>query len=316
MNEEIILSALVFASIALFCLAGYYYYGYLKSRHGILDKIQQEGATVGEPENPAADESDKSIKSAILRLISTLGNLQIAKPTYDPAQISLTFQQAGYQSKKAPIIFYGTKVFLGILLFIMFFLLRIIIPIRMGYFAFIVCSLVSCMIGYYLPNIWLKARIAGRKQRIQDGFPDALDLLVVSVEAGAGLDAAFARVGEEMRLTHEDLSNELQLMHRELKAGRSRRNALLALGLRVGLEDVNNLVILLNQSERFGTGIAQSLRVHSEFMRTKRSQRAEEMAAKLPVKMMIPLILFIFPAMLIVILGPAAIRIMRVLLTT
>jgi tight adherence protein C len=198
----------------------------------------------------------------------------------------------------------------------MFFLLRIIIPIRMGYFAFIVCSLVSCMIGYYLPNIWLKARIAGRKQRIQDGFPDALDLLVVSVEAGAGLDAAFARVGEEMRLTHEDLSNELQLMHRELKAGRSRRNALLALGLRVGLEDVNNLVILLNQSERFGTGIAQSLRVHSEFMRTKRSQRAEEMAAKLPVKMMIPLILFIFPAMLIVILGPAAIRIMRVLLTT
>jgi tight adherence protein C len=105
-------------------------------------------------------------------------------------------------------------------------------------------------------------------------------------------------------------------MHRELKAGRSRRNALLALGLRVGLEDVNNLVILLNQSERFGTGIAQSLRVHSEFMRTKRSQRAEEMAAKLPVKMMIPLILFIFPAMLIVILGPAAIRIMRVLLTT
>jgi len=108
------------------------------------------------------------------------------------------------------------------------------------------------MIGYYC-RILAKSQNCGRKQRIQDGFPDALDLLVVSVEAGAGLDAAFARVGEEMRLTHEDLSNELQLMHRELKAA-GLVVMRIGLGLRVGLEDVNNLVILLNQSERLVQG--------------------------------------------------------------
>jgi tight adherence protein C len=156
-------------------------------------------------------------------------------------------------------------------------------------------------------------RISNRKEKMQQGLPDALDLMVVCVEAGTGLDAAINRVGEEMKLSNEVLSEEFRLMSMELRAGKQRRNALKNLALRTDLEDVSSLVTLLIQTEKFGTSLAQALRVHSDSMRTKRFQKAEEIAAKLPVKLMFPLVLFIFPSIFVVILGPAAIRIFRTL---
>jgi tight adherence protein C len=170
------------------------------------------------------------------------------------------------------------------------------------------------LLGFYLPNLWLKIKTSARQDKILEGFPDALDLMVVCVEAGLGLDAAINRVGEEMKLRNRLVSEEFRLLGLELRAGKLRRDALHNLGLRTGLEEVKSLMTLLIQTDKFGTSIAQALTVHADSMRTTRFQRAEEMAAKLPVKLVFPLILFIFPALFVVIVGPAAIKIYRVLL--
>jgi len=179
---------------------------------------------------------------------------------------------------------------------------------------FILLGVMLALIGFYLPNLWLHFRIARRKEAIIKGFPDALDLMVVCVEAGTGLDAAINRVGEEMRLSNKVLSEEFKLLSLELRAGKPREEALKSLALRTDLEDVNSLIILLIQTEKFGTSIAQALRVYSDSMRTKRYQKAEELAAKLPVKLVFPLVLFILPSLFVVIVGPAVIRIFRTLL--
>jgi tight adherence protein C len=159
------------------------------------------------------------------------------------------------------------------------------------------------------------ARLAKRRQhRIRMGLPDALDLLVVSVEAGLGLDQALQRVGEELAFAHKDLCDELRLINLELRAGTARSEALHNLASRTGLEDVSSLVTMLVQTDKFGTSVAQSLRVHSETLRTKRRQRAEEAAAKTGAKMVFPLVLCIFPAIWVVTLGPAVIKFVQILL--
>jgi tight adherence protein C len=167
--------------------------------------------------------------------------------------------------------------------------------------------------GYYAPGIWLRRAIGARKDALQRAIPDALDLMVVCVEAGLGLDQAIGRVGEEVKRTHPKLSDELSLLSMELRTGVSRSEALRNLSHRTDLEEVRNLVALLVQTDRFGTSIGQALRVHADSMRATRRLRAEELAAKLPVKLLFPLIFFIFPCMFIVLLGPAAIQMMRVL---
>ena len=171
--------------------------------------------------------------------------------------------------------------------------------------------LLCVALGFYLPGLILNSRVKKRQKAIQHGLPDALDLLVVCVEAGMGLDAAMYRVCLEILASEPILSSELRLLTLELRAGKSRREALKNLSSRIGLEDVGSLVAMLIQTDMFGTSIAQTLRVYADSMRTKRFQLAEELAAKLPVKMLFPLIFFIFPTLLIVILGPAAIRIIR-----
>jgi tight adherence protein C len=148
---------------------------------------------------------------------------------------------------------------------------------------------------------------------MRNGLPDALDLLVVSVEAGLGLDQALQRVGQELAFAHPELCEELRLVNLELRAGKARSEALHNLGTRTGLDDVISLVAMLVQTDKFGTSVAQSLRVHSETARTKRRQRAEEAAAKTGVKMVFPLVLCIFPAIWIVTIGPAALKFIEVL---
>ena len=156
--------------------------------------------------------------------------------------------------------------------------------------------------------------ISERQRKILEGFPDVLDLMVVCVEAGMGLDAAIFRAGKEIELKNRVISEEFKLLSLELRAGKSRQDALRSLAMRVNLEDVNSLISLLIQTDKFGTSVAQALRVHSEAMRVKRFQMAEEIAAKLPVKLVFPLILFIFPSLFVVLLGPAMINIYRILL--
>jgi tight adherence protein C len=174
--------------------------------------------------------------------------------------------------------------------------------------------LAAAGLGFLLPEMWLHSRITARKGRLRRGLPDGLDLLVICVEVGLGLDQAILRVAQELRIVHPELSEELQMVNLEMRVGKTRIEALRELARRTGLEDLKSLVSMLIQTERFGTSVAQSLRVHSDELRTKRRQRAEEMSAKTTVKMVGPLVFFIFPALIVVLLGPAAITFIRQLL--
>lgn len=175
-------------------------------------------------------------------------------------------------------------------------------------------ALVGASIGYYGPYVYVANTVQKRKERILGAFPDALDLLVSAVEAGLGLDAGFRRVADEMELASPDLSVELQLVNHEVTAGVPRVDALRHLEERVGLEDVTSLVNVLIQAERFGSSVSRALRVHSEHIRIRRMQRAETKAAQVSPKLTVVMILFILPTLLLVLLGPAAIKMKNILL--
>jgi tight adherence protein C len=172
----------------------------------------------------------------------------------------------------------------------------------------------AAAIGYFLPRFVLKRRISKRNRTIQLGLPDALDLAIICVEAGLSLDQALQRVGQELEQVHPELSDELRLMTLEVRAGKTRAEALRNLGLRVNIDDLRAVIAVLLQTDRFGTSVAQALRVHSDGLRTERRQRAEEAAAKTTIKMVPVLVFFVFPPMFFVVLGPAVIQMIRVLL--
>jgi tight adherence protein C len=166
--------------------------------------------------------------------------------------------------------------------------------------------------GFYFPDFCLNRWISWRQGKIVEGFPDALDLLVVCVEAGMGLDQAIVKVAEELERTHPEISEELKLVNLEIRAGRTRGEALRNLGERTGVDDIISLAAMLIQTDKFGTSIARSLRVHSDSLRTERIQRAEEAAAKTTIKLIFPLLFCVFPALLVVILGPAFLNLARI----
>lgn len=213
---------------------------------------------------------------------------------------------AGYRNKEALIVFLGIRVAVAAVLFALLATPLIVRPS-------VLMAIGGAALGYLLPNIVL-ARLERRRQhRIRLSLPDALDLLVVSVEAGLGLDQAIQRVSDELAFAHPDLCDELRLINFELRAGKARIEALHNLAERTSVDDLASLVATLVQTDKFGTSVAQSLRVHSDTLRVKRRQRAEEAAAKTGVKMVFPLVLCIFPAIWVVTLGPAAIKIVQVL---
>jgi tight adherence protein C len=178
-----------------------------------------------------------------------------------------------------------------------------------------IVALFTGAIGYLLPGIAVSRQIERRKTQIANGLPDALDLLIVCVEAGCGLDQALLKASDELALTYPPLAAELRMITTEVRAGKPRLEAFKNFAARTKVDDVRSLVSLLVQTDRFGTSIAQALRTHADTARTKRRQRAEERAAKVGVKMVFPLVLFLFPALYVVILGPAVIQFLRVFLT-
>jgi tight adherence protein C len=220
-------------------------------------------------------------------------------------KMQLRLVAAGFRRSEALLIFSGIRVGVAFAAFALLSTPLLMQP-NLG------AALVGALVGYLLPGIVL-ARLAARRQhRIRLGLPDALDLLVVSVEAGLGLDQAIQRVGQELAFAHPDLCEEMRLVNLELRAGKPRAEALHNLGARTGVDDVISLVAMLVQTDKFGTSVAQSLRVHSDTLRTKRRQRAEEKAAKLGAKLVFPLVTCIFPAIWVVTIGPAAIKFMEV----
>lgn len=213
--------------------------------------------------------------------------------------------RAGFRGPTAAVIVRGAKVLLPVILvgavyFTGFYKSDPLVILAGAFLA-----------GVVIPEGFILWRVSARQHRIRKGLPDALDLLVICVEAGLGIDQALMRVSQELKVVHFDLSEELQLVNLEMRVGKTRIEALRELARRTGIDEIKTLVAMLAQTERFGTSIAQALRVYSDDLRVRRRQRAEEMAAKTTVKMVPPLVLFIFPALMVVILGPAALIIMR-----
>lgn len=282
----------------------------LKGRRDLLKKIEAEGQTKEEARVLTLKEWSQQ---AFLGVTEWLGTRVQPQGEEQISRLRMRFFQAGLgRLKNMGIAFYGSKVlFAGLLpvlfIFFKYSFLRPMLPLQV-----IFISLILALIGFYIPDLWLHIKIAHRKDEIVRGFPDALDLMVVCAEAGMGLDAAINRVGDEMQLRHPLLSEELKLLTLELRAGKMRREALKNLAMRTNSEDIESFVTLLIQTDKFGTSIAQALRVQADSMRTKRMQKVEEIAAKLPVKLIFPTILFIFPSMFLVLAGPALLRAFRV----
>jgi tight adherence protein C len=232
-------------------------------------------------------------------------------PLVQSENLAWDLAQAGYRRQGVAGLFVGAKVALALVLgaLALFFCLEARLPQD----RVIIFTIGAAALGFYMPNLWLSRQGAKRQQTIRLALPDALDLMVVCVEAGQGLNAALVTVGREMTLHAKALSEELRLIGHEIRAGLTRAQALRNFASRTGVDEARALVAVLVQSDRLGTSIAQALRVHAQSMRTRRRQRAEEAARKTAVKLLFPLIFCIFPALLVVILAPAMIQIMRAL---
>jgi len=322
MNAMFFIPVMIFAATLLFITGIYLFVKYVREHGQLLEKIERghfypSDAGAANPRAGVNSGFDGSfagqLRTFAMNLTKRLGYLAKPKTEEEVSQFQKPLARIGYRGAYATAIFFGIKVLLAIVLPAMFLLLKLLAGIAMDQLAFMITPILLALIGFYLPNLWLKLKIDARKEKIMEGFPDALDLLVICVEAGMGLDQAINRVGEEMKLSCPPISEEFKTLNMEMRMGKSRRDALKNMAARTELDDVNSLVTLLIQTDQFGTSIAQALRVHSDSMRVQRRQRAEEKAAKLPVKLLIPLVLFIFPALFVVILGPAMIQIYHVL---
>jgi tight adherence protein C len=275
---------------------------YLLLGKGAVTMDQRLREVVGAPE-PMAE--GKAQSEQVAAFFKRLGD-RVPKSANELGKIRLRLVQAGYRRPDALAVFLGIRVAFALACFT---LVGTPILIRPDFFL----AMFAAAMGYLLPGMALARMAARRQHRIRMSLADALDLMVVSVEAGLGLDQALARVGQELSFAYPDLSSELRLVNLELLAGTARPDALRNLADRTGVDDLRSLVAMLVQTDKFGTSVATSLRVFSETMRTKRRQRAEEAAAKTGVKMVFPLVVCIFPAIWIVTIGPAAIRFIRVL---
>lgn len=250
----------------------------------------------------------------VVTIAGPLAKLSSPQGDWEKSPLRVKFINAGIRSSNAPTIFYASKTLLPLILAAAgYFTLRIMGK-TLEPNTLILYLLIIATIGCYLPNILLGRAIKARRREIFENFPDAADLMLVCVEAGLGLEAALVSVAEEMKLTSKALTEEIHLTNLETRAGGTRAQALRNLGLRTGVDEINAFVSMLSQADKFGTSIGDSLRVFSDDLRHKRQMRAEELAAKLPTKMLFPLVLCIFPAISMVILGPAGVQVYRVIL--
>jgi tight adherence protein C len=244
-------------------------------------------------------------KERVRDTLANVGKMLPAASTEKASRTQLLMLRAGYRSPEGLMAMRGVKLIFpiaavaGVYFTGMYRANPFLVPV------------VALGLGYLRPDMWLTWRVKARQHKLRKALPDALDLLVICVEAGLGLDQALMKVSQDMRISHPQLSEELQLVNMEMRIGKMRIDALRELARRTGLDDIKSLVAMLIQTERFGTSVAQSLRVYSDDMRLKRRQRAEEMSAKTSVKMVPALVFFIFPALMVVILGPAIITLMR-----
>jgi tight adherence protein C len=224
------------------------------------------------------------------------------------SKLQLTMRQAGYQSKDSVLVYHAAQFVLGILglvagvVYVVFFLGD---PAEVGTQKTVMYALGPGIAGYYLPKYWITKRVAERKEKITQGFPDSLDMMLVCVEAGQSLDQAITRVAKELRSSCPPLADEYEIVSYEMKAGKDKPTVLQDMGARCGVQDVSSFVTVLIQSASFGTSISDALRVYASEMRDKRVMRAEEAANKLPTKMTLATMMLTVPPLLVILVGPS-----------
>src|SRR5215831_1101479 len=236
--------------------------------------------------------------------LSTLTRL-IPKSPKDMSRLQRRLTRAGYPNFRSAVIYALAEILLPIALGLP---VLFVLGIGTGWIP----AVALAALGFALPSLWVGHKRSVRQKAIQNGLPDALDLLTVSVEAGSGLDQAIARANEDLRIAHPVLADELRLITTEIRAGKPRLEAFKNFAQRTGVDDVRSLVSMLTQTDRFGTSVGQALRVHAETSRTKRRQAAEERAGKVGVKLVFPLALCLFPALYVVCFGPTVVQIYKV----
>jgi len=291
-----LLGLLVFLSVG-FALAGIYIWAAPSQAQRSLQRLAQPGA-------PWREQA--------ARWAQPLARWSLPAGAWQDSPLRLQMLQAGIAREDARLIYFAAKTTLPLLLAGTALVLA---PAKAGDALHLLWLMaLAALVGSYLPNVFLRAARQRRQREIFEHFPDATDLLLVCMEAGLGLDAALTRVAQEIRLSSKALADELQLTLLELRAGQAREQALRHLALRTGVEEIATFALMLKQADRFGTSIGDSLRVYSDELRHKRMVRAEEVAARVPTKMLLPLVLCIFPSIIMVVMGPAAIQIVRTLM--
>ena len=308
MNQPLLISLMLFMVTLLVSVGAF---SSIRSRQTAKNWGERIREKTPEVETTEAQKGVAYLSGAFFKLLERLGQATKPKDQAETSRLRKTLITAGYRGVAAPFMFLGSQLFCAVVVGLLFFIFGTDVgkSIPQNYVPLLIAG--CAFGGFKAPQFWLSFAVTGRQEKLSDGFPDALDLIVVCVEAGLGLDQAIARVGEEIKTGHPALSEEFQIVSLELRAGFSRGEALRNLGERTDLGEIRSLIALLVQTDRFGTSVGQALRVHSDSMRTNRRLRAEELAAKLPVKLMLPLILFIFPALMVVLIGPGIIRVMR-----
>lgn len=277
------------------------------------DVSQRLDALLGAPPGQTVEPQPSSRwVESIEKLARPLAKLSVdSDDNWQDSELRRRFMHAGLRHPSAPVAFFGIKTALCFGLPVLFWLAKAAAGLEMTTSQVLMVGGTLLAFGYYLPNFVLNHMVRTRQREIFESFPDALDLLTICVEAGLSLDAALSKVAGEIRLESPTLADEMELITLEMRAGAGKERALRNFAMRTGVDDIDTLVAMLIQSEKFGTSIGDSLRIHSDMLRTKRQQRAEETAAKISVKLVFPLVLCIFPSILIVVGGPAVMQISR-----
>ncbi len=314
-TQSIIVPLLFFLIVFFLCMFLVRFFNQRNKNKDIVKKIQQDAGfnamAAVDDEKVESDKASRVHKNFFISFFSFFGKNLTKKDAADSKPLKMKFLQAGLSWENTLAAFWGAKLFLPFVSVALSIAVKVFVFKTMTYPQTIVAVTISALLGYYLPDIWLKNKADKRKERLLKGLPDTLDMLVVCVEAGMGLDSALDRVGREMDLIYPELSHEFSILNHEIRVGKDRNDALRSLAERSNLQEMNSLVSLLIQTNKFGTSVSTALKVFAESFRTKRFQLAEEIAAKLPVTILIPLLIFIFPAMFVIILGPAAISIYK-----
>lgn len=311
MNMQVLILGLVFLAVSGLAWASL---AWANRRESVSQRLDQlAGVNAGEERSLTAG---SEWHARVVKVASPMARLSAPAEGWEASALRLRFMQAGLREASWPAVYFACKTVLALLLPGLFAFYQGLSAAQVTVTTNVLILLVLASIGYYLPNVLLANAIGRRQEELQDTMPDALDLMMVCVEAGLGLDAAMNRAASEIGLRSEALSDELNLVALELRMGVRREIALRNLALRTGVEEISSFVAMLVQADRFGTNVADALRIQAETMRTHRRLRAEERAAKIPLKLLFPLIFFIFPSLMLVLMGPAMISIYRVLLPT